>query len=310
MKVVCFLGGIPPGNKNPDKPKMLRSFADGVNAVGDTGIAHEGTQILLDGDVGVLQGFVHEEGKNAPHLAFRKLVLDRFTIKPKRCVIIDSNMFSFATGKTYNNGELLRFSFDGIFPSTGDYCNHDINTPEHWDRLRSNYDNLELHPYTNKGKHILICLQRNGGWSMRGEPVLEWLDQTIKTLRQHTDREIRIRFHPGDKRFLANMNNVRQRYNVVVSPVDKPLLEDLNKCWATVVKNSSPSVASLLNGVPVFATDPEHCQAGGLVNTDLSKIENPNRPDREEWLWKLSASHWNMEDLRNGSCWKHMRKYV
>lgn len=308
MKVVSFLGGIPLRNKNPAKPEMLKRFIQGVNQNGDNGIVHEGTT-YVDCDVAVLQGFVHELGKSAPHLQFRKLVLDQNTKSPKRCVIIDSNMFSYATGSEHNNTEMLRFSFDGIFPNTGDYCNHDVTTPEHWDRIRKNY-NLELLPYNNKGKHILICLQREGGWSMRGEPVMSWLNSTIRTIRQHSDRPIVIRTHPGTRMYEQNAKQIERQFQVRVSPKDKPLTEDLHKCWATVVKNSSPAVASLMYGVPIFATDPIHCQAGELAISDLTQIENPQRPEREQWLWKLCASHWNMEELSNGACWSHMRKYV
>ena len=77
-----------------------------------------------------------------------------------------------------------------------------------------------------------------------------------------------------------------------------------------IVNNSSPSVASVMNGIPVFVTDPIDCQAGPVANTDISKIENPIYPDREEWLWKTCASHWNIQELKDGTCWSHMRKYV
>ena len=308
MKVVSFLGGIPARNKNPAKPEMLKKFIQGVNCIGDQGIVHDG-MTYVDCDVAVLQGFVHEAGKNAPHLQFRKQILEQNTKPPKRCVIIDSNMFSFATGSEHNNTEMLRFSFDGIFPNTGDYCNKDVETSEHWDRIKNSY-NLELLPYSHKGKHILICLQREGGWSMRGESVINWLSNTIRTIRQYSDRPIVVRTHPGTRMHEQQGKQLAQQYQVTVSPKYKPLAEDLNKCWAMVVKNSSPTVASLLHGVPIFATDPEYCQAGELANTDLSQIENPNRPEREKWLWKLCASHWNMEELSNGACWSHMRKYV
>jgi hypothetical protein len=85
MKVCSFLAGIPPGNKNPNKPVMLKGIIEGVNAVGDQGIVVEQKQ-YVDCDVAVIQGFVHEHGKSAPHLAFRKEVHQRNTVKPKRCI--------------------------------------------------------------------------------------------------------------------------------------------------------------------------------------------------------------------------------
>ena len=309
MNVVSFLGGIPPRNQNPDKPMMLKLFAEGVNKVGDKGIVHEG-MTYQNCDVAVLQGFVHEHGKNAPHLSFRKQVLDMNTVKPKRCVVIDSNMFSFATGTQHNNTNLLRFSFDGIFPNTGDYCNHDVETDEHWKRISGKY-NIHIKPYRQDGTHILICLQRDGGWSMRGESVMSWLDKTIKTIRQYSKRKILIRCHPGTRMQLQNGKTIAQNYGVIVSDTNsRSLMLDLENCWAMVVKNSSPSVAALVNGIPIFVTDPEHCQAGSLANVKLENIERPAMPDREKFLYKLAACHWDFDDLKSGRCWSHMRKYV
>jgi hypothetical protein len=309
MKVCSFLGGIPASNKNPDKPEMLKLFAKGVNISGDQGVIIT-EQRYEDCDVAVIQGFVHEEGKHAPHLAFRKKVFDINTQKPKRCVIIDSNMFSFATGKDHNNTSLLRFSFDGIFPNTGDYCNHNIETDEHWQRINKKY-NLTIKPYRQNGDHILICLQRDGGWSMRGQSVMEWLDNTIKTIRQYSNRRIVIRCHPGTRMQLYQGKNIAQSYGVSVSNTDQTsLTQDLQNCWAMVVKNSSPTVAAVVNGIPIFVTDPAHCQAGSIANLNLENIENPIMPERELFLWKLAACHWDFDELANGSCWKHMRQYV
>lgn len=306
MKVCSFLGGIPPKNKNPNKPVMLKSFIEGVNAVGDIGQVIEGTN-YVDCDVAVLQGFVHEDGKQAPHLSFRKLVHERNTIKPKRCVIIDSNMFSYHTGKLGDSG-MCRYSFDGVFPTTGDYTNHDVG-PEHWQRLQKNY-NLKLHSWKKTGNHILICLQRNGGWSMKGKDVVEWLTEMIPVIRQYTDREIIVRCHPGDSKSRRYIHDIRKLPVHVSNHEHRSILQDLQGAWAMIVHNSSPSVASVMNGIPVFVTDPVDCQAGPVANTDISKIENPIYPDREEWLWKTCASHWNIQELKDGTCWSHMRKYV
>ena len=306
-KVASFLAGIPPGNKNPNKPVMLKNFISGVNACGDQGLIVDKKE-YVDCDVAVIQGFVHEHGKSAPHLTFRKQVIDINTVKPKRCVIIDSNMFSYHTGRLGDSG-MCRYSFDGVFPTTGEYCSEGVGS-EHWERLQKNYG-LELKPYTKQGDHILICLQRNGGWSMMGEPVIDWLRNTVTTLRQHTKRPIVVRCHPGDGKFMHYMKDIKAIGDLIISDhKTRSIMQDLTGAWAMVVKNSSPSVAAVMNGIPVYATDPVNCQAGPVANTDIRLIERPMYIERESWLHKICASHWNIEELRNGACWSHMRKYV
>jgi hypothetical protein len=71
-------------------------------------------------------------------------------------------------------------------------------------------------------------------------------------------------------------------------------------------------VASLIEGIPTFLTDPkpEHSQTFGIANTDLSKIENPIMSDRQQWVEKLAMCHWNFEELRSGEAWEFFRQYV
>ena len=63
---VAYFGGIPPNNNNAEKPLILNNFLQGVRASGDHAIAHEGFN-TIDCDVALIQGFVHEHGKTAPH---------------------------------------------------------------------------------------------------------------------------------------------------------------------------------------------------------------------------------------------------
>ena len=61
--------------------------------------------------------------------------------------------------------------------------------------------NVDLKPWrtTSRDGFILICCQRDGGWSMEGMPVMNWLRDVMTKIRTYTDRRVKIRFHPGDK---------------------------------------------------------------------------------------------------------------
>ena len=90
------------------------------------------------------------------------------------------------------------------------------------------------------------------------------------------------------------------------------LIDDLRHAWATVVYNSSPSVASLIEGVPAFITDPvpQHSQTYGVANTDLSSLENPSMLDRQSWIERVAMCHWNFDELRSGEAWQFFKKYI
>jgi len=301
---VAYYGGIPPYNNNLEKPLILNNFINGVNAAGDSGVSHRGMN-AIPCDVAFIQGFVHDDGKNLPHLKLRKDAINLQKKNKKRSLICDSNLFLYADPE--NTKTYLRYSFDGVFPTTGFYFDQNID-PIRWKKLSTNLG-ISLKPYRLTGNHILLCLQRNGGWSMRGLPVMDWLNQTIHEIRKYSSRHIIVRAHPGDKK-VASYLKVNHP-NTSVSQ-NKKLLDDFKNAWATVVYNSSPSVASAIEGIPIFLTDshPEYSQSQDVANFDLSKIENPNMPDRQLWIEKLSMCHWNFNELRSGEAWNFFKQYI
>ena len=305
LKAVAYYGGIPARNNNPEKPMILDNFLEGVRASGDEGIAYKAMN-PVECDVALIQGFVHEHGKTAPHLQLRQNAVEMQKRTGKRSLIVDSNLFLYADPG--NTRRYLRYSFDGVFPTTGFYFDKDVN-PARWQQISRDLG-ISLKPWRQTGSHILICLQRNGGWSMRGLDVMKWLDQTIQEIRLYSKkRPIVVRAHPGDKKARQYLRVNHKNVRVSTSP---RLTDDLRDAWATVVYNSSPAVASTIEGVPVFLTDPQpqHSQAYEVSNLKLADIENPLLTERQEWIEKLSMCHWNFNELKSGKAWQFFKQYV
>jgi hypothetical protein len=72
---VAYYSGIPAKNNNPEKPLILDNFLKGVRIAGDNAIAHKGFN-AIPCDVAFIQGFVHEDGKTAPHLQLRQAAIN------------------------------------------------------------------------------------------------------------------------------------------------------------------------------------------------------------------------------------------
>ena len=304
LTAVAYYAGIPPNNSNLEKPLILDYFCQGVIAVGDTAVAHKEMSVL-DCDVALIQGFVHNDGKQMPHLNLRKSAIDRQYKNGKRSLVVDSNLFLYVN-KT-NPLHYLRYSFDGVFPTTGFYFDKEID-PSRWAKISRDL-NLNLKPWRTSGNHILLCLQRNGGWSMGGFSSIDWMNLTIASIRKYSNRPIVVRAHPGDKK-IKSILKINHK-NVSLSTKEN-LVDDLRGAWATVVYNSSPSVASIIEGVPAFLTDsvPQHSQSFDVANTDISNIENPVMPNRQDWIEKLSMCHWNFDELKSGEAWQFFKKYI
>ena len=232
----------------------------------------------------------------------RKNVIDSPLIKNK--IIIDSNLFNYEVGRTHHH-HYSRYSMNGVFPTTANYFWNNPD-PNRWKQISADL-NLSLKDWRTTGNHILLACQRNGGWSMAGYDVVQWLENTIAELRKYTDRPIIIRGHPGDKRAKQYLNKGKWQ----VSKNEK-ISQDFKNAWATITYNSSPGVASAIEGIPLFVTDPNPkiSQAYDVANTDLSQIENPKLFERQKWVERLSMCHWKFEELSNGTAWQHMRDYA
>lgn len=303
-----YLSSLPRQINSEEKTQALTYLVEGARRCGDDADIVT-TRNYVPCDVGAIIGNAYAANPKKAllkHYHVRKMVIDTQTQAQKYWLSIDSNMFIYRDAT--NPYKYLRYSFNGVFPATGIYCN-DVYTDENWLRIRRDY-NMGLKLWREHGSHILVCLQRPMGWSMRGIDLMAWLDRVYRKIRKHSDRPIRVRWHPGDwKNYPGNLD--LSQFGVEVSPQGRPILEDLQDCWALVCHNSSPSSVAAIEGIPVFITDdPGYCQAGAVANTNLADIENPIMPDREEWIKRLSQCHWSFEDVRSGRCWAHMRQWV
>tara|TARA_R110000868_G_scaffold115497_2_gene308398 strand:- start:16 stop:819 length:804 start_codon:yes stop_codon:yes gene_type:complete len=115
----------------------------------------------------------------------------------------------------------------------------------------------------------------------------DWLQTTVNTLKQYTDRPIEIR--------QRNPNRQTRVTNNMESA-----LKDVH---ALVTFNSIAATESIMAGVPAFVLAP--CNAALPVsNTDLSKIESPWYPDRdfiEIWLSHLAYCQFSNQELADGT---------
>jgi hypothetical protein len=301
-KVVAYLKGVPSANKSPHKIEVLTRFILGVNAAGDRGIAHN-ENILLPADVGVIQGWVHEGSAKSPHLLLRQQVAtNRIN---KHTIIVDSNLFNY---KTKNHPiHYSRYSLDGVFPTTGNYFRNNTD-PHRWQQISRDLD-ITLKDWRTNGNHILICTQRNGGWSMKGLNVNQWLEKTVDEIKKYSDRPIVVRGHPGDKMTSSYLRSKPGRYTV---SANEHILDDFRNSWAVITYNSSPGVAASVEGIPAFITDPDPrvSQAYDVGNYDLGKLESPELKNRQQWVERLAMCHWHFGELDSGAAWKFMRDYI
>jgi len=132
----------------------------------------------------------------------------------------------------------------------------------------------------------------------------DWLDNTIKILKENTDREINVREKPYNP-------TIEIDHVGATVKVDKPTVHKGNINWndyhATVTYNSNTMVASLTNGVPVFC-DPEISAAAPISETDFSRIETPKYGDRIALFSSLAYNNWTLQEMLNGTAWRMLNE--
>jgi hypothetical protein len=131
--VVGYASGIPNPHKNQHKVDILKRYIDGVQKHGDKGILHYGNNII-DSDVNLIQGWVHAGSAASPHLVLRRRAHEININKGKHSFIADSNLFNYAVGKMHNM-QYLRYSMDGVFPTTGNYFTNTVD-PNRWNQIQ------------------------------------------------------------------------------------------------------------------------------------------------------------------------------
>ena len=308
MRVIGYTKVIPPGKAlKPSKPNhkldIIKNFIEGVRMCGDNGLVYDGYE-MLDCDVAMMQGFLHDKSSHVPHINLRRNIT--MNTRNKAFITADSNLFLYKARQN-EPYHYLRYSINGVFGNTGEYCN-DTPTDLQWNKIKRDLG-VELKPWSiNEREFVLLCLQRNGGWSMKGKDVVVWANHKIAEIRTHTTRPIIVRPHPGDKKApeyckLINGENVRISF--------EPMIEhDLAKSCVTIGYNSSPLVASVIEGVPIICEDPASSQVGEVCHTDLSQLSALKPIDRESWIRKIAQCHWSFADLRSGIAWQWMKKYL
>jgi hypothetical protein len=291
--VVVYASSLPRVADRSRKTEVLEAFAAGAQTQGARVLLQREPQIV-PARLAVILGWVGTKIRGA-HIQLRRDVIDHQRVSKNLIMPIDGSCFKFVD----DHSQFLRYSLDGVFYNRDRYANVN-STADKWNQIQQVLG-LQLKPWRAQGDHVLVCLQRDGGWSMKGTDMTAWTVSTVRRLRELTSRPIVIRAHPKhrvDLSVLSDLTGVRQSLHGTA------LVQDLKNAWAAVFYNSSASVAAVLAGIPVFATD-DDCVAWRMANPDLAQIEDPKMPAREQWLYDLSAAHWTDAESRSGAIYRH-----
>ncbi len=190
-------------------------------------------------------------------------------------------------------GELWKIGVNGILPRHRLCCAGLGNRPESL--------GLKLHPWRHRrGDNIYICLQRTQSWQWQDMPAIDvWLRDTVRLIRQRTDRPIVVRPHPRQRlKFLPLDCQIAMPRRLCDTYDDFDFEQMLDNAWAVVNYNSHSGIQSVLRGVPAFVGDMS--LAAPVANLDFNTIESPLMPDRDAWFEDLVWTEFSLAEISDG----------
>ena len=184
-----------------------------------------------------------------------------------------------------NKHSASKITGDRIYRLTKNYYHiRDIKKlkADDYRRIQKYREHIELKPWKYDGDYILFIPPndhvKNYFWFNKN-----WEEQTLKTIKKHTRKPIKIR-----------------------TKEDKtPLEKDLENAYCTVSYQSTVVIKSIMSGVPSFC---DNSSMGLPVSlTDLSQIKDPlYTPEREYWIDSLLANQFTMAEIQDGTAWKYV----
>ncbi len=176
--------------------------------------------------------------------------------------------------------------------------------------FKSEYD-IELPIFEHQWKNnpdgcILVCagLEHDPTSSM---PVLLWIEETVKTLLQHTKRSIRIRLHPLSVLDVSHLLN--QQVSLDKSTVR--LKNAVSDVYCAVL-DASTSIFELIElGIPVVTG--ENSFGKELGNTDISKVESLHYADTgavAAWYLQMAWTEFHQTEIETGKVLPYIRELI
>ena len=262
-------------------------------------VSHIITPIYTPADLFIIPGIK----KYTP----RYILENAFKDKINAAGSIQINIENQLVGRAWDgNCKYYRIGLGHILKSYAYFGEMKSPVSDRWEQQKSLLD-IDVKPWRKNGSHIVLVTQSPNDASLLGENHMEWINNTINTLLSVTDRKIVVKIHPnilGDKA-LHNQIVRHSKVSLDTSSI-KNRFDCLNDAWCAVVRTSGMAIDCILAGIPVIATHRGNF-AHPISTHDLSDIENVKTEDRDEWLWDMAYTQWNLEEIKAGDHWNHLK---
>lgn len=168
--------------------------------------------------------------------------------------------------------------------------NRFLDVPDdRWRALCAFNPALNYRGWQRPGSKILLIMSTDKPFEYYGNNRQQWIDSTVATLREHSDREIVIREKAG---------RGERTNDTIYDALDQDI-------WAVVTYNSIAAVEAIQYGIPAFCSAPT--AASMVATADLTQIETPVKHDESviyKWLSCIAYSQYSLDEILTGQAWQ------
>ena len=304
---------------------LLKHMAEGIKACGDTPIlvnenmtgAWQKDEMEPNTKIGCMFGY---GGSNQMHhtKGRRRDLVERAKKKGIYIITFDGGILSSFGNTITNPNHHWRVALYSPM-NNGNFLS-DNSPPDRWNSMKKLW-NVRYEPWrkSNPNDPILFVLQPSDNWSMNELDPIQWFKDVYKKIRHLTKRKFIVRPHPNHVAAMEKRIDEFPTEGVDVVIGQKFFTGDEKKyyrfdfqkaitnCHAVVTHNSTASIDSCVRGIPTFVTS-DLAICWPVANKDLSKIESPEYPDRDQWVYDLGYKQWTEEEIRNGTVFKRFKE--
>jgi hypothetical protein len=162
-----------------------------------------------------------------------------------------------------------------------------------WDRPRKL--GISLATQTVTRPEIVVALQHDKSLQVQAiSDMTQWVQATVTTLRQHTDRPVVVRPHPRCRVTLPAGIAVQQPQRV---PNTYDSYDMHFNCHAVVNYNSGPGIQAAIAGVRPIVDATSLAEPVSVQYTD---IEKPYTVNRDLWLTQICHTEYTIPEIKAG----------
>jgi hypothetical protein len=164
---------------------------------------------------------------------------------------------------------------------------------DRWMKLVAWNESLRYQGWKRSGSKILLVTPSDKPCRYYGIDRQQWVDDTIRKIKLHTDRPIIVR----EKARRAERTN-----DTIYHAFDQDI-------FCTVTYNSIAAVESVAYGIPAIALAPTAAEP--VCGNDLSSIEHPPRPAAEfvqMWLNHIAYCQYSIDEMISGLAWQLVKE--